>query len=301
MEQTEKKEDGKKAIRYPSPTSPQRKSPHNASPLKLEATPLASSSPQKNHEKIAVQASILASEEPCPDDIRNLHQVALNQSVAIQTTAEAQVSGSACGRARHRTTSESPDHQAPSNGAFIPQRVDQQVEPPLYLPSSKFSIARDDARYSHHPHARFEQSAAYHMNAHAHQQWHCYHGNRRKDRAPVQGIAFNSAQTHTKDSHPQDPSYGENSGRPQHHDGPAGHPNRQYCKNDLADILDYSPCGCDRCEKRNRSVYVRVTNKPDVVPIDLRSRLKSAFSERFGTVDDVIATSQRACSTFIIR
>ncbi|TWU75193.1 hypothetical protein ED733_004794 [Metarhizium rileyi] len=82
------------------------------------------------------------------------------------------------------------------------------------------------------------------------------------------------------------------------HERYQGHPD---CRNKLSDSHEYYDCSCTECDGRNRSVWMRTINRPEGHPEDIKSRVKSGFTARFGQVEEVFPTHHETGNAFMVR
>ncbi|UNI24032.1 hypothetical protein JDV02_009812 [Purpureocillium takamizusanense] len=75
------------------------------------------------------------------------------------------------------------------------------------------------------------------------------------------------------------------------------------CRNENAGggRFSYKPCSCYKCNVNNRSVMVRVDERPDTPIMEVQSRIKYGLGERFGEVDAVFPTELQDGIGFLVR
>ncbi|KAJ3524268.1 hypothetical protein NM208_g12124 [Fusarium decemcellulare] len=64
-------------------------------------------------------------------------------------------------------------------------------------------------------------------------------------------------------------------------------------------INEYVPCTCEMCNRRNRSVHVKVEGHRNDPTVDLQTRIKFGLSDRYGFVDDVYPVASKDPGNFI--
>lgn len=75
----------------------------------------------------------------------------------------------------------------------------------------------------------------------------------------------------------------------------------QNCKNKLSDNHQYVECDCVECSTRNRSIWMKVMNQQDGHLEDIKARIKSGLSDRFGPAEEVIPVFHECGRAFIVR
>ncbi|KAF4595212.1 hypothetical protein GQ602_000825 [Ophiocordyceps camponoti-floridani] len=74
------------------------------------------------------------------------------------------------------------------------------------------------------------------------------------------------------------------------------------CRNDIrGGNFAYRPCSCNRCNEKNKSVWVTVHERAEIHPADVGARLRHGLAARFGDVEAVMPMNCFDGVAFVVR